>query len=69
MKDNNKIIAAMHEVNSLRSEGYQMLAAYYDRHDAFYMVTMRHANGNRLKVRATPYCGNVTKNGVVVKTF
>lgn len=69
MKENNKIIAAMHEVNSLRSEGYQMLAAYYDRHDAFYMVTMRHANGNRIKVRATTYCGNVTKNGVVVKTF
>lgn len=69
MKSRNCIITAMHEVNSLKSEGYHVRAQFYDRHDDFYLVILRHANGNKIKVRATSICGQVIKNGVVIKDF
>lgn len=57
----------MHEVNSLKSEGYHVRAEFYDRHEDFFLVVLRHSNGNRIKVRATSFYGQVIKNGVVVK--
>lgn len=67
MCPSNCIITAMHEVNSLKSEGYHVRTEYYDRREDFYLVILRHANGNRIKVRACSLYGQVIKNGVVVK--